>query len=281
MLDRNRILWCGTVRALPFAEQLRAASIAGCGAISTGCFEYLTHISRGLNAKEMLRMAADAGVRITHLDPLVRWVPNWLPAHPNADFPIAILDFDEDHCWRVAEALELSSVSVVGTFPVGSVPFDEMVDCFGALCQRAAKRGIRCDLEFVPLWGIPNFRLAWDIVRTANQPNSGIVFDFYHYTRGGPDDELLKSIDGKWITGVQIDDGDAEIPPGVSMFMDTIFRRKLPGQGGFRVREIIAMLRGIGGLNNYGPEVFSGEMDALGADEIGARCRDALAWALG
>mgnify|MGYP003351343493 CR=1 FL=1 len=51
--------------------------------------------------------------------------------------------------------------------------------------------------------------------------------------------------------------------------------------GARRVREIVGMLRGIGGLNNVGPEIFSGEMDALSAEEIGTRCRDAVAWALG
>ena len=72
-----------------------------------------------------------------------------------------------------------------------------------------------------------------------------------------PNDELLRSIPGHWITGVQINDGAAKPPPGRDPLEDTANHRKTPGKGEFRVRELVALLRESGGLNNLGLEVFS------------------------
>ena len=54
-------------------------------------------------------------------------------------------------------------------------------------------------------------------------------------------------------------------------------RRRMPGEGEFRVRETLAVLKQTGGLNNVGPEVFSPDIDALSAEEIAARCRACMA----
>lgn len=280
-LDDNIVMYNGTVRALSFADQVKAAALAGCGAISTGPFEYLNWLGKGLGPRDLLTIAADHGVRITHLDPFVRWVPDWLPEGVGAFFPAAVLDFDADAFFRMAEALDIRSFSAVGTFPEGRYGHSELADHFGALCERAARYGLRVDLEFVPFWGIVDLAAAWKLVGDVAAPNSGIMLDCWHYTRSRSDDELLRTIPGRWITGVQLDDGDAELPDGVSITEDTIMRRRPPGEGEFRVREIVGILKETGGLNNYGPEIFSAEFDGLDAETIADRCRKGIDWALG
>lgn len=113
-----------------------------------------------------------------------------------------------------------------------------------------------------------------------NAPNSGILLDLWHYHRGCPDDNLLRAIPGHRITGVQLDDGDATLAPGTNILDDTLNRHKPPGQGGFRVREVVSILREIDGINNAGPEIFSAEFDTLGAEEIATRSRDSVEWVL-
>jgi sugar phosphate isomerase/epimerase len=279
MSNMRKVMWSGTVRALPLAEQLRAASIAGCGALSVTPFSYVKWLASSLTTRDMVTMAADAGIRITHLDPLIRWVTRWKPNQNEATFPYDALSFDQDDFFRFAQSLGVASFTA-WIAPVGVLSFDELVDDFGKLCLRAAELGLRCDLEFIPMCGIPDLETAWNIVRAVNATNSGIVFDFWHYSRGKPDDQLLRTIPGDRITAVQLCDGTAQLAPGISLIYDGQQLRRPPGEGGFRIKEIVGILRDIGALNDVGPEIFSERFDALTAEDIGLVCRTSLDAAL-
>ena len=61
------------------------------------------------------------------------------------------------------------------------------------------------------------------------------------------------------------------------MIEDCIFFRVPPGEGEFPVVDLLQRLYRMGGLNRYGPEIFSVEFDTLAADEIAHRCRTSLA----
>jgi sugar phosphate isomerase/epimerase len=275
MSNMRKIMWNGTVRALPLAGQLRAASIAGCGALSVTPFSYVKWLAASLTTRDMVTMAADAGIRITHLDPLIRWVTRWKPNRNQATFPYDALSFDQDDFFRFAQALGVTSFTA-WIAPVDLLSFNEIVDDFGKLCLRAAALGLRCDLEFIPMYGIPDLETAWNIVKAVNATNSGIVFDFWHYSRGKPDDQLLRTIPGDKISAVQLCDGTAELAPGISLIHDGQKLRRPPGEGEFRVKEIVGILRDIGGLNDIGPEIFSERFDTMTAEDIGLICRTSL-----
>ena len=118
---------------------------------------------------------------------------------------------------------------------------------------------------------------AWKIVKTADRPNSGICFDFWHYMRGKPDPALLATIPGEKLSTVQVADAAATLPSGRSMIDDNTFFRVPPGEGGFPVVDLLKQLHRIGGLNRIGPEIFSSAFDELSAAEIGDRCRSSMA----
>jgi hypothetical protein len=63
----------------------------------------------GLSVATLRSMAADAGIRITRLDPLCKWVPSWEPTNMNgafiADHSIEAIDF-----FRMAVELGVSVV---------------------------------------------------------------------------------------------------------------------------------------------------------------------------
>jgi sugar phosphate isomerase/epimerase len=271
------VMWSGTVRALSFADQLRATTLAGCSALSVTPYGYTQWLAQGLNSHDLLSRASDAGVRLFHLDPLIRWVTNWRPAGPAHTFPYDALSFTADDFFGFAEALGIESFTAWGAFPKGTLAFGEIVEAFAALCARASDHGLRCDLEFLPMYGIPTLEAAWAIVAAAGASNSGVAFDFWHYFRGTPDDDLLRSIPGNRITAVQIADAAARPPPGVPLGQDGQTSRRLPGQGDFRIAEVVRILHDTGGLNNVGLEIFSTQFDAMNADEIGSVCRQSLA----
>lgn len=277
-LPADQVMYHNTVRKLPLQERLRAASLAKCASLTMESRHYFHLLSTGVSTKDILAMADDAGVRIDHLDPFCRWLPKWEPDLQG--LPLTMFNSEEDDFFRIVDALAIRSVSIVGVFPEGVNELNELIDNFGAFCLRAAAHDLRCDLEFIPFWGIPDLEMAWEIVRAVNAPNSGILLDFWHYTRSHSKDELLRAIPGRWITGVQVDDGDAELAPGVDMVDDTVNRRVPPGEGGFRVREIVSILREIGGLNRCGPEIISAAFDTMSAEEIAAKCRESMSWAL-
>jgi 4-hydroxyphenylpyruvate dioxygenase len=269
-------MWNGTVRALPLKEQLRAAAIAGCTSLSVTPSDYNKWLGTSISTRNMLAMAEDAGVRITHLDPFVRWVDDWMPDLPGENFPTDIIAYDADDFFRMAGALQVRSFTAWGGFPPGRYETPQLIDAFGALCRRAEQEGLRCDLEFIPVFGIRDLKTAWQIVEGAGAANSGIAFDLWHYMRSGRDDALLRSIPGDKITGVQLCDATLKVPDGMSLTVDGLNNRRAPGEGEFPIDEIVDVLRQTGGLNIVGLEIFSSEFDRMSADAIGERSRGIL-----
>jgi 4-hydroxyphenylpyruvate dioxygenase len=176
-MENRKIMWNGTVRALPLREQLRAAAIAGCDALSVTPSDYNRWLGSAISTRDMLAMADDAGVRLSHLDPFIRWVDDWVPYLPGESFPTEIVAFDADDFFRMAAALQVESFTAWGGFRPGRYETPQLIDAFGALCRRAEREGLRCSLEFIPVFGIPDLKMAWDIVKGAAAPNSGIIFD--------------------------------------------------------------------------------------------------------
>lgn len=267
-------MWVGTVRSLPLAQQLEASFAAGCGALSITPYNYSRWLSEGLSTKDMLAMAADHDVHLSPLDPYSRWATHWRPDNLDpSQFPLSFFDFDEDDFFRIADALEVDSISAIITCPKHQVSMAQLIEGFAKLCDRASDVGLRVDLEFIPFWGLADLAGAWEVVRSADKRNSGIVFDFWHYFRGNPDAALLDTIPGDRISTVQITDADAFLRPGRSMLDDNSLHRVPPGEGGLPVVELLQQLDRIGGLNRVGPEIFSSAFDKLSAPEIGRRCR--------
>jgi 4-hydroxyphenylpyruvate dioxygenase len=280
MVD-HLVMYGPTVQALPFVEQCRAAHLAQCSEITMSPLDYVNYVSAGLNAADLKMIAADHGVTINHLDPLAKWAPISNPGPDSGFEDTTYIDFPENEFFAIAEALECRAFGAIGSYPKGTYSLNEEIDLFGSLCERALQRGLSVSLEFIPFLGIDSLAAAWNIISGVNMPNAGILFDTWHYFRSGSSAELLGTIPGERIFCVQLNDGDAELPPGVSLFEDCTSRRTLPGKGAFEVRDTVALLRQIGGLNNVGPEIFSLELNALSAEEIALRCRTSMNEVLG
>jgi sugar phosphate isomerase/epimerase len=275
--NMTRVMWNGTVRTLPFQQQVEAARIAGCSAIAVTPSDYNKWLGASISTSDLKNMAQDADIKITHLDPFVRWTEDWKPQLQGMSFPTEIVAFDEDDFFRMAAALEVSSFTAWSGFAAERYSLEQIEDAFGKLCTLAAREGLRCDLEFIPVFGVSNLRMAWDILQHVGAPNSGLVFDFWHYMRGGPDEALLRRIPGSRITAVQLCDATAAVPPGMSLAYDGLNNRLAPGEGDFPISRLLSTLREIGGLNNVGLEVFSPRFNQLSAQEIGEITRNTFA----
>jgi len=140
------------------------------------------------------------------------------------------------------------------------VPVPALAEHFGRVCDRAAGFGAQVHLEFMPFTVVRNLRIAWDLVRGADRPNGGLVFDTWHFFRGEPDFDVLAGIPGDRIFCVQVDDA-AAVPQG--SLREETSRRLLPGDGALDLIAAVQALHQIGALRLVGPEVISPELAAM------------------
>ena len=268
------MLWAATVRNKGFEERLEAAQAGGFKTMSLFPLDYQMFTEGGTSAENMRAMMDDSGVKVTVLDPFTKWTPSWEPLGGMSDDDLAFLNFGEDDFFRMGEALGVESMSVIEPFS-NKFPQDALVESFSAICDKAAQNGWRVHLEFMPTSSIDSLATAWDIVKGADKPNGGLVFDLWHYFRGEPNDELLKTVPGERIYRVQVADAKAEIRGG-SLSEDVLHYRLPPGEGDFALEPTLRILEDIGGLSSAGIELFSDDFDALSAEEAGKRAGSSL-----
>lgn len=265
----RKILWAGNVREHPILERLQSAADHDYAALAVSPDDVRRALEGGLTYDQLRSASASTGVVIEHLDPIATWSGSWRPADDGWNGHGMITDFlalGQDDFFAMADQLAVRSITALGSFPAGSVGLDELTERFGALCDTAALREIRVDLEFIPFWGIPDLELAWRIVSGCGRDNAAVGLDLWHYFRGRPDDDLLRRIPGERIGWVQV--SDARLAPRAeSIVEDCLFNRVHPGEGEFPIGAVLAALAASGALRLAGPEIFSRAMDELPVDE--------------
>lgn len=260
------------VSHLPFTDMLEATRLASFGGLSLRPYDVLAMQEAGSSAATLRRMANDAGIEIARLDPLSAWTAMVSSDSTNLDTPPVSF-------FQMCQDLGCSYASLNATFPIGHVSFDQVVEDFAKTCDLAAEFGVTCDLENLPMWGVQTWSDAWEIVRQADRPNGGLVFDILHFMRGNSSLSDLQAVPGSRIHTVQLNDGPINLPQGVTLF-DNCFDRLWPGEGEFPITEVLQVLERTGGLEQLNPEVFSPLNKELGLSDIAAKSsrtlRDAL-----
>lgn len=255
----TEILWQASFRSSTIIERIDAAVAAGFSAVSASVADGDVD---GPPPKESARRAADLGIAISVLDGAMDWYPHGPPARDLGGSPTAAV---LDACDR----LGVRGLSCLAPYP-SEATVSDMAEAFANLCDLAAERGLGVHLEFTPFPPVPDLENAREIVRLADRPNGGILLDIWHFTQGRPDVELLASIPGGRITGVQVSDGH----PGrfqESLLKDTFRHRELPGRGTFDLVGILRVLHQIGGFSLVGPEVLSDDLFRLPPVEAARR----------
>jgi sugar phosphate isomerase/epimerase len=263
------VFWPASARVHGFRGHVEAARAGGFTSLAIAPETYQDALESGLTPDDMKAMAADAGAPLRYLDSLTDWAPIRVPAECSPELR-ARFDVSTDHSFRMCEKLGLTSILAVAGYDKGTVEQSRLIDGFGRLSERAKQHGYWIDLEFMPFWGMPNLSDAWAIIEGVNPSNAGILVDVWHFSKGAYEVNLLRSLPGKHLAGMQIDDG-VKRQVGTSLFDDTINYRNFPGEGEMDVEEIIRIVAEKGNLRHVGPEVFSLEADALSARDAGIR----------
>lgn len=257
----------------PLADRIRAASRAGFRGLSVWPRDYAAARAAGLSDADLRSLLDDCGIAIAELDGAWSWLPGAERSVPAAEDPVGFFRTREDDLYRIADAIGGRSLNAIDAFG-GDFGLDEAAESFAALCDRAARHGLRVHLEFLPWTRVPDVGTAWEIARRAERPNAGILVDSWHFFRGNPDWDALARVPGERVTGVQL--ADAPSRPGADRIAETLHERLLPGEGALDLPRLVAALREIGADAPLGVEVFSDALHAISPDEVARRARGAI-----
>ncbi|HEX4435151.1 MAG TPA: sugar phosphate isomerase/epimerase [Acidimicrobiales bacterium] len=264
----DSVLCSGTLRAdISFGERIAAAEAGVFTGISLWGRDYQKALDEGLHDRDIRLLLADHGLSVAELDPAWWWPPGASDVHiPPEHDQEQIFHFRENELFGVAEAVGARSLNAVDIFG-GSWSLDEAAAAFAGLCDRAAEHGLLVHLEFLPWSRIPDLATAWQVVHTADRPNGGVMLDAWHFFRSGSDSELLRSIPGESLLGIQL--CDAPETPEPDLLHATLHERLLPGDGELALATLLADLRATGTTAPLGVEVFSDVLYALDPVEVG------------
>src|SRR5215510_12509028 len=236
-----------------FEERVKAAAEAGFAALGLTVEDYGACRDRGLSPADLRRIPADCGITVAELEFLTHW---W---HDGEQGRRARLI--EEQLYAAADAFGARHMNVGSIGGRGTLPALEVVaEHFAALCDRAARHGLRVALEFLPWSDISDAGTAWAIVRQAARANGGILIDSWHYFRGAADPAQVRAIPAEHFCAIQFDDADAVQIGG--MLEDTTQRRRLPGEGAFDLVGFVRMLDEIGVQAPVSVEIISTEQQA-------------------
>jgi len=156
----------------------------------------------------------------------------------------------------------------VGNIPGTECPLEQVTERYGELCADAATQTeTKITYEFMPFdVNVDSIDKVLAVVEGAGADNGGIVVDTWHMAKLGITPEDLKRIPLKWLTWVELSDGQQEWME--DRIEETTKFRKLPGEGEFDIRGYIEASREIGYADAWGIEVLSDELRAMPMDEM-------------
>jgi sugar phosphate isomerase/epimerase len=218
----------------------------------------------GLTDEDMRAMLAGYGLEVSELDAMRHWSRG--PEHAER------ARGEEAEFFAIADSIGGRSVNAV-VLGDRVESLERVAEAYAGLCDRASEHGLLVHLEFLPWTAIPDLATAWEVVRVADRPNGGLLLDSWHWYRGRPDPDLLRTIPGDRIMGVQIDDAPAQAE--ADFVEETVHRRLLPGQGDFALVSFVRLLDEVGADVPIGVEVFSDALAELPPVEVAQRAADA------
>jgi sugar phosphate isomerase/epimerase len=266
------VLCSGTLpRDVSFRDRVDAAGVAGFAGISMWGRDYTRARRDGHSDAEIRGILDDTGLSVAEVDPVWWWLPG--ASETAASIPERydvqdVFGFGPDELFRIADVIGARSVNAVDVFG-GSWSIDDGISACAELCDRAAEHGLIVHIEFLPWSKIPDLATAAHIARSTGRENCGIVIDSWHFTRSNGDLDLLRTLSGTLVKGVQLNDGP--LAPEADLMEATLHERRLPGDGEFDLMGLVATLDAIGADAPYGVEVFSDELHALSPADAARR----------
>jgi 4-hydroxyphenylpyruvate dioxygenase len=238
-------------------DKLRAAAKAGFRAVEI--FENDLTFFRG-KPRDARVLAADLGLEIVALQPLRDFeaMPDPLRAK---NFERAARKFDLMDELGARLLCLCSNVSPEAIEDSGRAAGD-----LAELADLARRQGMRVGYEALA-WGrwVKDWTAAWDIVRTADRDNLGIVLDSFHICSRGNPIEPIAALPPEKIALVQVADAPALVMDPLSL---SRHYRCYPGQGDYPIVDYLDAVTRSGYRGPLSLEIFNDQFRGASAAAI-------------
>ncbi|SOC56504.1 Sugar phosphate isomerase/epimerase [Chromohalobacter canadensis] len=251
-----------------FEHRVEAAARAGYKGIGLVHPDLMATKDR-LGYAEMNRIMAANGIKHIEFEFLAGWYKSGAERRAS--------DVMRSELFEAAEALNARAVKVAPGLDETEAQADvpRMVDCFGELAIEAAQYGTALTLEIMPFSNVRSIDMARRIVEGAGQANGGLLIDIWHLARSGINYSDIAQIDPRYIGGVELNDADRY--PIQPLWLDTIHRRRLPGEGALDVQAFVKAVQATGFKGPWGVEILSESHRRMPLDEMAHRSFDTSA----
>jgi sugar phosphate isomerase/epimerase len=264
------VLCGGTLLRRPLRDLVVAAAAGGFRGVTLWPHHVEGARAAGMSGADLRGLLADHGVEAIEVEPVL----SWLPAGSLDASAQRLVGPPPEAFFALAEALGAQALLAVDGFGARA-PRAALVDAFGALCEGAARHGLRVKLEFTPWSAIPDATTAWEIVRASGAGDAGVLIDAWHHFRGANDLAQIAALPGARVAGVQLSDAPS-VPSGAPLPQESLHARRLPGEGSIDLVGLVRALDAIGCTAPLGAEVFTDAFDALPPEAVGRRVGDAM-----
>lgn len=147
-----------------------------------------------------------------------------------------------------------------------------MTEEFGKLAEEAGRHGTNIALEIMPFSNIRKLETGLAIAEGANHAHGGLLLDIWHMNRGNIPYSKIEKVPSKFIKSIEMNDADRY--PVSPLWHDTIYRRRLPGDGVLDQKGFIAAIKKTGYKGHWGVEVLSEVVRKWPLEEMAQRSFD-------
>ncbi|CDX15731.1 Sugar phosphate isomerase/epimerase [Mesorhizobium plurifarium] len=248
------------ISPFPFAERVEAAARAGYKGVGL-IHADLQATREKIGLKEMRRILDANGMPHVELEFITHWFASGALR--------AASDKVRSELFEAAEALGARDVKIAPEFDADTIDLAQVTDSFAAICDDAARYGTKIALEVMPFSNVRTLETARAIVEGAAKANGGLLLDIWHVGRGGIPYEAVAAVPKQYVVSVELDDADEKIVG--TLWEDTIYERRLCGEGVLDPPAFIDAIRKTGFDGFYSVEVISKRHRVLPLEEAARR----------
>jgi sugar phosphate isomerase/epimerase len=243
-----------------FAERVEAAAEAGYKGLGL-IHADLQATREKIGLKEMRRILDANGMPHVELEFITHWFASGEQRQAS--------DKIRRELFEAAEALRARDVKIAPEFEATTIDLPHIIDSFADISRDAARYGTKIALEVMPFSNVKTLETARAIVEGAAQPNGGLLLDIWHIARGGIPYSEVARVPKQYVVSVELDDADAEVVG--TLWEDTIYQRRLCGEGVLDPPAFIAAIEKTGFDSFYSVEVISKKHRVLPLKEAARR----------
>jgi len=238
-------------------DKFRIASEAGYSGMDLMYTDVEDFVQKGHDVRDIVSLMEKHELVITHLGFLGDWqfkngIPLICRLHGAGDNSQDNLLERSQQFFRNCAVLGCKcAIAIPAIEETGSI--DEAVKNYRKLCDLAGEEEINVAFEFIGFARqMRDLKIAWEVVERTNRSNAGILFDTFHFYRGGSKIEHVKSIPKDKIFMVHINDAKDKDRERL-----TDQDRVIPGQGVVPLKEILGALKEQGYEGYFSVEIFN------------------------